>query len=278
MLIVFLGTVAFLLLRPEGEFTPADPSVEVTPESITLLTWNVLMARETQYESDPWEKRKKAFQEALKGKEFDLICLQEALPNQVEFFSQVFSTHEYYGVGRDDGKGSGEHCPIYYRRDRFIKQASGTFWLSPTPETPSYGWGEIALRICSWVELEDKKTGERFRVYNAHLPLHPLAQKPATELITSRFKESKVPVIMAGDMNCPPGWPALKPFEESGLRGAETSGALTFQILGEAVRSLDHIFIDPSWAVPKGGIIRGEHDGVSPSDHFGVWAVCVPKK
>src|SRR3546814_15261924 len=48
--------------------------------------------------------------------------------------------YQFVGVARDDGKDKGEFSPLGFRRDRFTLVGSGTFWLSPTPDTPSKGW------------------------------------------------------------------------------------------------------------------------------------------
>jgi endonuclease/exonuclease/phosphatase family metal-dependent hydrolase len=277
--LTIVAVTIFLAVRPEGKFMPADPTATIEPASVRVLTWNVLRGSDEKQLGVSWEERRAAYQKALASDQqiYDLLCFQEALPNQIEFFKELLPDHDWYGVGRDDGASSGEHCPIFFSRSRFIPRDRGTFWLSPTPEQPSCGWGEIYPRICTWLELEDRVGGGGFRVYNVHLQLHPLGQVSAAELLAERIAESDVPVLLVGDMNCPPDWPALRRIESIGLRDAETSGALTYQTFGKGIRCLDHIFVCDSWLVPEGGIIREQYNGVSPSDHFGLWSTCVPK-
>ena len=109
---------------------------------------------------------------------------------------------------------------------------------------------------------------------NVHLQLHPLGQVKAAEFLAGRINEVEVPLLLVGDMNCPPDWPAMRKIEGAGLRDAETSGALNFQVFGKGIRCLDHIFICDSWTASSGGVLRGAHEGVSASDHFGLWTVC----
>lgn len=271
---------AFLALRPEGRFTPADGSAEEGETGIRILTWNILRGDGEGLLGAPWEKREKAFAAAFAPDRpsFDILCFQEALPHQIEFFGKLLPDHDWYGAGRDDGASGGEHCPIFFNRTRFQIRDRGTFWLSLSPEKPSCGWGEQFPRICSWVELEDQTDGIIFRIYNVHLHLHPIGQTPAAQFLAGRIREANFPVLVAGDMNCPPGWPAMRRFKGAGLREAETSGALTYQLFGKGVRCVDHIFTSDDWMVNDGGILRERFGGVSPSDHFGLWANCVPKK
>lgn len=272
-----LGTGAFLALRPEGRFTPVDSALVGGTDGIRLLTWNILRSEHEAPLNRPWSERKSAYTAAFSNKEpaYDIVCLQEALPEQIEYFETLLPNHDWYGVGREDGESLGEHCPIFYDRNRFDLLRQGTFWLSPTPDTPSCGWGELFPRLCSWVDLQDRDTDSAIRVMNVHLHLHPLGQIKAAAFLAERVREVDVPLLLVGDMNCPPDWPGMRKLEAAGLREAETSGALTFQLFGKGIRCLDHIFISDAWTASSGGILRGAHEGVSASDHFGLWAACV---
>lgn len=66
------------------------------------------------------------------------------------------------GVGRDDGAESGEHAAVFYKKERFEMMDSGNFWLSETPEKPSFGWDAQCRRICSWGKFREKNSGEIF--------------------------------------------------------------------------------------------------------------------
>src|SRR3546814_18126337 len=55
-----------------------------------------------------------------------------------------------------------------YRPDRFSLLGSGTFWLSPTPDTPSKGWDAALPRIATWARLKDRSAAQNFLVVNTH--------------------------------------------------------------------------------------------------------------
>ena len=69
----------------------------------------------------------------------------------------------------------------------------------------------------------------------------------------------------------------MRKLENAGLRVADAGGALTYQLFGKGVRCVDHVFTDTNWRVTDGGILRERFDGVMPSDHYGLWAKCVPE-
>ncbi len=265
------GVSLFFWLRPEGTFVPARSSAISAPSlEIRVLSWNVLQSQDKML-GRPWSRRKDSFRILLEAHRYDIICLQEALPEQIAFFRSILPGHTHYAVGRDDGKSAGEHCPIFFDSDKYNLRESGTFWLSPTPEKPSSGWGENVPRLCSWVELEDRSARGRFRIYNLHLQLHPFAQPKAARVMVEKLRALEVPAVITGDFNAPHGWPALRVLERRGFTNAETSGAMTYHVRGKGIRCLDHILTDLHWRVCGGGVLKDKGGEVYPSDHFGLW-------
>lgn len=276
LMLLALGTGCtsglFFLCRPEGTFTAATSDLpENSPLTVRVLSWNVLQSKSALLAA-PWSLRRQSFQHLLASETFDVICLQETLPDQVAFFSSLLPGFKKYGVGRDDGKDKGEQCPIFFNAKKYTLRNSGTFWLSPTPERPSSGWGESVPRVCSWVELEDQISRERFRIYNIHMQLHPLAQPKSARAIRDHLEGVTTPAVVVGDFNAPHGSPALRILKQAGYTDAESSSALTFHVKGKALRCLDHILTDANWHVAGGGILKKKGGKVFPSDHFGLWA------
>ena len=71
----------------------------------------------------------------------DVIGVQEALYGMLADLDTLLPEYSRIGVGRTDGKMSGEFSAILYKRDRLEVLENKTFWLSPTPEVPgSKGW------------------------------------------------------------------------------------------------------------------------------------------
>ena len=134
----------------------------------------------------------------------DVVGLQEALSYQVEYLDEFVDNYKYVGVGRDNGKQKGEYNPIFYRKERFNLLRSGTFWLSPTPADPSYGWGAACRRIATWAILQEKTTMKSIIVLNTHLDhISEEARANGAALIKERLSRmnNELPVVVTGDMN-----------------------------------------------------------------------------
>jgi len=116
-----------------------------------------------------WENRKDNVCGIIKKYHADIVGVQEALFDQVTYIDDQFPKFEFIGVGRDDGKKSGEFSAIFYDSSRFKKINSDNFWLSETPEIPgSLGWDAACVRIVTWGQFRDLKTGKSLFVFNTH--------------------------------------------------------------------------------------------------------------
>ena len=243
--------------------------------NVTILTWNIRYGQESGKRSNNWKKRKEAFREILgTGIDIDIICTQEALENQLQFFDDLLPFHSYVGVGRGDGKRTGEHCPIYYSCERFELLESGTFWLSDTPDTPSQTWGNRLPRICTWARLRKQDSDQVVRVFNTHFPLVGHARIKAATLIAERISEidQDEPVIFAGDLNCAPKSGPRTILNSAGLRNTDAKHNSTYHLFGFGLVSLDAIMVGSHWLVQDGRVVRDKASSGYPSDHFGLLA------
>ncbi len=191
-----LFAVTLLLLL----FTPATLEAD---DSFKVVSYNIRYANPGDG-ADVWPNRVDAVAAVIS--EQDLAGLQEVTYPQLQDLQERLKDFDTYSVGRNDGKTSGEHTTILYRRERFEAMDQGTFWLSENPEeVGSKSWDAAITRICSWVVLHDKKTDRRFWFANAHFDhLGAKAREESGKLIR-RMMESKsgsLPVILLGDFNC----------------------------------------------------------------------------
>lgn len=214
-----------------------------------------------------WSGRKQAVFETIARNGADVIGLQEALNKQVEDIRCALPQYDSYAAGRKDGKKKGESCAILYRADRFTLRDSGTFWFSDTPEKPgSKDWGSIWPRICSWVQLVEKSTGQGFYVYNVHLSVvSQNAREKSTELLARRIAARKTadPFIVMGDFNMKLDNPAMAYLQKAGMTDALQ---LTHPALSED--KIDHIPVSAGVTVLNAYIDQRQINGCRPSDHF----------
>ncbi|MDO5749450.1 MAG: endonuclease/exonuclease/phosphatase family protein, partial [Planctomycetia bacterium] len=132
------------------------------------MSFNVRLA--TQADGDNyWENRKETLLEVVKESDPLLLGVQEALLPQKKYLDENLKGYRSIGVGREDGKETGEIMAIFYKEDALELLDSGTFWLSETPEKPSKGWDAACFRTATWGKFKCKKTGKEFVYCNTHL-------------------------------------------------------------------------------------------------------------
>lgn len=152
-----------------------------------------------------WKNRKADCIDLIKSCQADIIGLQEVVHSQLSDLNSALPEFNYTGVGRKDGATEGEYSAIFYRSDRFDVLASGTFWLSESPESvASVGWDASMERICTWVVMNDNKLNEKIAVFNTHFDhTGEEARSHSSDLILKRMEEIAfgLPVILTGDFN-----------------------------------------------------------------------------
>ena len=281
MLAAWLGLIAWSELTPGG---PMPPRPE--PGAVRVMTWNILHGSDygPPWQQQNWPARKHALATVLREAQPDILGVQEARPEQVAFLEKTLPDHQRVGVGRDDGRDAGEHCAIYFRRDRFEAIGSGTFWLQEPTDQPA-GAGRWAKRTCTWVRLRRRAGGRTLCVYNTHLPGRTAAlvrgqsRLSAARIVLDHIKagDPADAVVLVGDFNAGPDAQPRRVFAEIGLRetaalAGKQAAPPTYQFYGVRMGSLDGILVGPGWRVGRYLVVDVKPDGVFPSDHFGVLA------
>lgn len=283
----WLGLMAWSGLSAGG----AMPAPKSEPGAVRILTWNILRGGDNglPWQHTNWPTRKHALAAVLREAQPDIFCVQEARADQVAFLEKTLPGHQRVGVGRDDGQDGGEHCAIYFRRDRFEHKGSGTFWLEePTDQPPvgpsarKGGAGGLSLhvkRICTWVRLRDRESGRTFRVYNTHQYLTGKSQMTAARIIRDHIQagDPSDAAVLVGDFNAGPDAASRRlfadlPLRETAALAGKHAAPSTYQLYGLPLGSLDAILIGPEWRVETHAVVDVKPNGVFPSDHFGVLA------
>jgi endonuclease/exonuclease/phosphatase family metal-dependent hydrolase len=273
----WLGLIAWSSLSAGGVVPPAKSD----PGAIRVLTWNILHGRDrgAPWVRCGWTARKKALEAGLTATQPEILCVQEALSEQVDSIAAFLPNHTHVGVGRDDGRSAGEYCAIFYDSRRFVEIETGTFWLEePTDEPPS-GLTLGPKRICTWARLLERASGRVLRVYNTHLYLTEKARQRAVRVILARIVagDPTDALLVTGDFNAPPGTSSRRLFDEAGLlSSAELIGRSTtlptYHFYGIRLRSLDEILCSKDWIVREHRVLDVKPGNTYPSDHFGVMA------
>ncbi|HPC63429.1 MAG TPA: endonuclease/exonuclease/phosphatase family protein [Anaerohalosphaeraceae bacterium] len=273
--------------------TPSEqvPLPKIEPGVVKVMTFNI---RNDTIVDGPnrWSRRKNIVFNMLRDHNADVIGLQEAEDEQVCDIQMALPCYSRYAVGRNDGRRQGETCAIFYRTDRFRLLDSGTFWFSDTPSVPgTKDWGNLWPRICSWVRLAERQSGQAFYVYNVHLDnLSQHSRQKSVELLARQVasRKSRDPFIVMGDFNMELDNPAMRYLQKQGIQtpyprmvdawssvhsgkpSLGTRHSFRGSISGPAI---DHIPIcETLQALDVSIDRRAGENGRYPSDHFPVIA------
>ena len=277
VLACWLGLILWAACCPGGP----EPAPKADPASIRVVTWNIHCGQDegVPWKQFDWPHRKSALRAALDKVQPDILCVQEATPEQVAFLEESLPDHRRVGIGRD-GAAGGEHCAIYFNRERFEELGGDTFWLEEPINQPRSGSALSVKRICTWVRLRDRVSQRTLRVYNTHLYLTEAPRLTGAKVILDQIAagDPADAVLLTADFNATPGVRSRRLFLESGLadsaeRAGKPVGKPTFHFYyGISLRSIDAILVDSQWKVPNQQIVEVKPNNTFPSDHFAVLA------
>lgn len=220
--------------------------------ALKVISYNVRYTGEPTTDGENhWSYRRHASINMVREERPALIGTQEVLAEQLEFLSENLPEYEVVGVGRDDGISAGEHMAIFYRKEAVEMLDWGTFWLSPTPDSPTMGWDAACYRTCTWARLRDRASGKEFAVMNTHLDhIGQVAREQSIRLLMQRMGElmgEGMPVVMTGDFNSTTDQPIYAPLKAVMQDAREVAPASdprsTFNGWGRGSGVIDHIFV-----------------------------------
>ncbi len=247
------------------------------PNEITFATYNLRFNNPNDGEN-AWPNRKEEVKALVLFHDFDIFGTQEGLIGQLNDLLEM-NEYAFIGVGRDDGETEGEHSAIFYKKERFELLDKGNFWLSETPEKPSYGWEARHRRICSWGKFKERQSGKIFFVFNAHFDHQAIeARRQSGILVVKKMKEiaGKNTVLFMGDLNSTPDTEQIQTiggylndsYEISEMSPYGPVGTFnSFNFMAPMDKRIDYIFVNNDIVVKKYGVLTDSYDHKYPSDH-----------
>ena len=212
-LVILIMAVISLFLTPkadqyadwygEHEF-PIIAAESQKPGTVRVMSYNI---RCRDVNGEPAVQRTDPGTRQIMEVMPDSVGIQEATAQWMKYLDEKLVLYDWVGLDRDEGGSpmeGGESCPVFYLKSRFKLLDSGTFWLSDTPNEPSYGPDAACRRICTWAKLQNRLTGEVYVHVNSHFDHKSEAARAAgAEIVTSFISEhfADVPVVFTADMN-----------------------------------------------------------------------------
>ena len=296
MLLFIVVLLASLSSSSEPLSKAASKPSRIAANPIRAMSFNIRYD-EPKDNENAWPKRKDLVAALIRFHHADLVGVQEALKGQLDDLKNLLPEFDWLGVGRGDGKTAGEFSAILYRRDRFDALESSTFWLSPTPNSPSQGWDAALPRIVTWARFKDKKTGKVFFHFNTHFDHRGTqAREESARLLLQQIAlhARSSPVVVTGDFNFTESSHGYEILVGKVSGQSQTSGLAlrdaryvsqhgyygptsTFNDFKGLVpnKKIDYVFVKGNVRVLQHGALPDTWDGRYPSDHLPVLAEIV---
>jgi endonuclease/exonuclease/phosphatase family metal-dependent hydrolase len=215
----------------------------------------------------------------------DSVGIQEATPEWVAALEDRLCGYAWVGLERDGGKPAdqgGESCPIFYLKAKYRLVDHGDFWISDTPDVPSFGPGAACRRICTWAILKNRLTGETYVHVNTHFDhISEEARVQGGENLNRYIEEhfSGMNVVFTADMNTTPDTETYVTMtanlKDARLAAADSVGYGTFHGCRPEDRAdyyIDFVLCSPDIEVTAYRTVTAGINGRFVSDHFPIYA------
>jgi endonuclease/exonuclease/phosphatase family metal-dependent hydrolase len=174
----------------------AEPNADGV--ELNVVTFNVLVDVTPTPGVPAWSQRKQLCAQMLREARADLIGLQEPSPAQVKFLLDELPGYEaVFCKGYPD-------ATLCFKKEVFDELERGHWWLSPTPERVSIGFGNVMPRLVVWARLRHKPSGRSLYVFNTHFDNTRPCQVKMAQLCEKRFEPflaRGLPMLFLGDFN-----------------------------------------------------------------------------
>ena len=275
---------------PEGTIIEEDEQVG----GLMVMSSNVRFYSARNKADDPdtgtrdWEVRKEGYFQMINTMEPDVFGVQEAENIQLNHILANCPGYSYVGVGRTDGKTSGESTSIFYKNSLIAVDDWGTKWMSNTPDVVNSYFPSNEDRQCrtsTWAILRLKETGDRFFMINNHTSLYAASQTEELKLIAQIVEEkcpAGLPVVLTGDWNLEEDDPIMAPVNSKYLSARKTAtltdNNVTFHWWGSFStisqnKHLDHIFYKGFANCYRFRTLNMQWKNLWISDHHPVYAI-----
>lgn len=257
-------------------------------QPITVMSYNIRY-NNPQDGINAWPNRITKVGALIQQYNPDIIGIQEALHSQLVELMRILPEYSYVGVGRDDGKDSGEFSAILFKNNRFGLLSNSTQWLSETPDVPgSKSWDAAITRIVTHGRFYDKASKSEIVIFNTHFDHQGVEARQHSaelllQLVGAARSVSETPIIVTGDFNAERSEKTyetmlLKYLFDTKPDDDNTGTYCGFEVGAMPCKTIDYIFASAEWNSKNYKVIRDNDGKYYPSDHLPVIAELEIKK
>ncbi|MGD9648587.1 MAG: endonuclease/exonuclease/phosphatase family protein [Pirellulales bacterium] len=197
-----LVSVALAMADPSAADDP--PANRAADSDLTVVSFNILVDFASEPGIPRWPDRRDLCAQVLKESGAQLIGLQEPSPGQIKWLTEQLPAYEAVFYRRSPTDKGYPDAVLLYLRERFAEKERGHWWLSPTPEKVSTGFGNVLPRLVVWARLQDKIADKELLVFNTHFDNSLPSQVKMAELCSQQFEKfasAGLPMLFLGDFN-----------------------------------------------------------------------------
>lgn len=190
--------------RPELANMLAYPQ-EKQNDSLRVISYNLRWDMDIDKQhNNGWDVRKYKVKMLIDYYQPDVLAMQEV---EDFFIDDLLAFFPNLGVVMVDQiiyphRPSLKDPAIAYNKQKFEIVASGYFWLSLNLTDPYPAWDNVIPLPVIWVELVDKKTKKKFKLFTTHFDIHgDQSRLEGARMLTAIAQDCVGSVIIAGDFN-----------------------------------------------------------------------------
>ncbi len=285
--LVTLVACALHVTNSEGDAILDPPSGNALRIASYNVHYIVLSEKTGAWSVGDWDRRKAPLDKAFKALQADIVAFQE-----MESWSRgsdgsvnlkrdfLASQNPNYGVAATGNwREFPTTQPLFYLKERLQPVDQGWFFFSNTPDVIySRTFNGSFPAFATWVQFQDRETGDQFRVANVHFEYSSRSNRLlSAALVRDRLRpwvEAGETVFLVGDLNALYGAQTMDILEEAGVRFDRIPGATYHLNKGvHLIGAIDHLSRTPDVELNNGPVVVQERfDGEWPSDHHPVYA------
>lgn len=256
-------------------------SQSIAAQEFQVVSFNIRYGTPGDGENK-WKSRRDRVMTIFKKYKDGIIATQEALPLQVDEVLDEVSQLDVVFRSRTIEDRGGETNAVFYNKKIWKVAENETFWFSDTPSEPaSKSWGNTLPRIATLVILENRNSGKKVRLLNAHFDHRSdYSRQRSTELLLRKLmtEVEPMPTILLGDFNEEPDGDNIKRIKEyfvDAYSGSDLEGCTYHNWNGGShCPRIDYIFYHNSEGLKlkEFTIDKWKNKIFFPSDHYPIVA------
>jgi len=171
------------------------------------MTFNIRGAVPHRDGPNDWEHRAPLILSLIERTAPDLIGFQELMSRNLQTYQKHLSSYRWVLGPPTMEETRNNYNAIFWRPSSLDLLESGGFWLSPTPEQWSGGWGSAYVRAATWAHFRVCETNRAFCHSNVHLDSRSEeARQQGCLLLLEQLvclHLDHLPLVLTGDFNAP---------------------------------------------------------------------------